>query len=227
MDKRIMVERENLDMMIKHERASMDTKLKAEREEMDHIIEMQHITMEADNMELRMEMESKLAKGVGIDLKIPLQQKEVKTEHAKVTNEPSLAHDEVSHKRQKHAVMEFRVHAGGKFSFNPRGYHGGWMGAMNFVGHAEVEWWRMVEHLRPHGYKGNAQLYYKRPDREAPEGLVLMSRPEQVNDLLHDHLGTTVCDLYIVNHERDFDIGCLGCDNENDDGYNENDEGAA
>ncbi|CAN6198782.1 unnamed protein product [Urochloa humidicola] len=224
MDKMILVERENLDTMIKHERVSMDTKLKAEREEMDHIIEMQHISMEADNMQLRMEMESKLAK-------------EVKTEqlhmdvppraHADVTIEPSLAHEEVSHKRQKHAVMEFRVHAGGEFSFNPRGYNGGWMGAMNFVGHAEVEWWRMVEHLRPHGYKGNAQLYYKHPAREAPEGLVLMSGPEQVNDLLHDHLGTTVCDLYIVDHERDFDIGCLGSDNENDDGYNENDEGAA
>ncbi|CAO2146593.1 unnamed protein product [Urochloa humidicola] len=216
MNKMILVERENLDMMIKHERASMDTKLKEEREEMDRIIEMQHINMEAENMQLRMEMEAKLAKGVGIDLKLPLHQMEVKTEqlpmdiplpaHVEVTNEPSLAHEEVTNESQKHVVMEFRVHAGGEFSFNPRGYHGGWKGAMTFVGPAEVEWWRMVEHLACHGYKGNAQLYYKHPAREAPEGLVFMSGPEQVKDLLHDHLGTKVCDLYIVNHERDFDV---------------------
>ncbi|CAN6203586.1 unnamed protein product [Urochloa humidicola] len=226
MDKVILAERANLDMMIKNERESMDTKLKEERAEMDRIVEMQHINMEAENMQWRMEMEGKLqAQGAGI--KIPLHQKEVPTEplsmdipppaHAQVTKEPSLAHVEVANKIQKAVIMEFRVHVGGNFSSNPSGYHGGWTGAMNFVEPAKVEWWRMVENLRCHGYRGNAELYYKHPAREVPEGLVFMSGPEQVNDLLHDHAGTKVCDLYIVNHERDFDIGSVDTDNEDED----------
>ncbi|CAN6304136.1 unnamed protein product [Urochloa humidicola] len=98
--------------------------------------------------------------------------------------------------------MEFRVHVGGQFSLNPRGYYGGMTGSMTFLKPAKVEWWGMVENLAFHGYKGSAQLYYLDPAREA---YVLMLGPEHVDDLLQSHFGRKVCDLYIVNAEIDDD----------------------
>lgn len=103
---------------------------------------------------------------------------------------------------QRAVVMEFRVHVGGEFSMNPKEYIGGRTGSMIFVEPGKVEWHLMVENLEYHGYKGNAELYYLDPGREAPEGLVLMLGREQVDELVQAHLGKKVCDLYIVNDER-------------------------
>ncbi|CAN6209457.1 unnamed protein product [Urochloa humidicola] len=102
----------------------------------------------------------------------------------------------------KTVEMVFRVHSQGQFSLNQRGYFGGMTGEMTFLKPAKVEWWRMVENLALHGYKGSAQLYYLDPAREA---YVLMLGPEQVDSLLQSHIGTKICDLYIVNAEIDDD----------------------
>ncbi|CAN6251703.1 unnamed protein product [Urochloa humidicola] len=75
-------------------------------------------------------------------------------------------------------------------------------GSMTFLKPTKVEWWRMVETLAFHGYKGSAQPYCLDPTREA---YVLMLGPEHVDDLLHAHFGRKVCDLCIVNAEIDDD----------------------
>ncbi|CAN6363492.1 unnamed protein product [Urochloa humidicola] len=94
--------------------------------------------------------------------------------------------------------MEFGVHSHRQISLNPRGYYGGMTSEMTFLKPAKVEWWRMVENLAFHGYKGSAQLYYLNPVREA---YVLMLGPEQVDSVLQSYFGTKTCDLYIVNAE--------------------------
>lgn len=106
---------------------------------------------------------------------------------------------------QPTVVMEFRVHVGGEFSVNPKGYLGGRTGTMTFVEPGKVEWNLMVENLEYHGYRETSEVYYLDPAREAPEGLILMLGPEQVDYLLQAHVGTKVCDLYIVNYESDND----------------------
>lgn len=97
----------------------------------------------------------------------------------------------------QHVAMKFRVHMEGRFSMNPYGYAGGRMEYMTFP---KIEWGFMVEKLYDHGYKGIADLFYLDPAREASDGFVLMKGPEHVDQLLRDHEGRQICDLYIVKY---------------------------
>nr|CAB3480675.1 unnamed protein product [Digitaria exilis] len=152
----------------------MDTMLKAERDEIDRMIERERVRMDAEKMQLRVEMGRKLHQDSNnVDSKVPLEEQSV--------------------------GMKFRVHVGGTFSINPNRYVGGRTICMAF---AKIEWDLMVEKLSNHGYNGIADLYYLDPAREALDidGLVLMEGPEQVHQLLQDHEGRHICDLYIVKY---------------------------
>lgn len=71
--------------------------------------------------------------------------------------------------------MEFSVTVDGEISYSPKGYFGGRTGYMIVREPDVVEWSMMVNHLRVHGYKGDADLYYLEPGCIPPDGMVLMS----------------------------------------------------
>lgn len=100
-------------------------------------------------------------------------------------------------------VMEFIVHVVGPDYFtNPEKYEGERCGGMTFVEPGEVEWYEMVENLEYHGFtRSSSVLYYLDPTSDAPLGLVEISGPTQVQEMLHVHSGTKKCDLYIVVHD--------------------------
>lgn len=58
----------------------------------------------------------------------------------------------------------------------------------------------MVNHLRVHGYKGDADLYYLEPGCIPPDGMVLMSGPEHVEQMMQAHKGKKKCQLYIIRN---------------------------
>jgi hypothetical protein len=76
---------------------------------------------------------------------------------------------------------------------------------MLFTKPGKVEWYSMLEHLDDHGLKWNSDLYYLDPLREAPDGLVKILGPQQVDELMHAHEGIKVCDLYMVNENSTSD----------------------
>ncbi|CAO2194414.1 unnamed protein product [Urochloa humidicola] len=97
--------------------------------------------------------------------------------------------------------MEFRIHVLGlEYYYNPKElYRNERIRYMRFLEPAKVEWDPMVETLKCYGHMWDSDVFYLDPMSEAPDGLVLMKGPEQVDELLHAHLGRKICDLYLVN----------------------------
>jgi hypothetical protein len=94
--------------------------------------------------------------------------------------------------------MTFLVHVGVKFDGSADGYSGGRVGSMTFMEPDPVDWFVMQENLVHHGYRRSATLYYLKPGSRPPQGLVLMSYSEHLQQLMNDHACLKECKLFIV-----------------------------
>jgi hypothetical protein len=65
---------------------------------------------------------------------------------------------------------------------------------------AKLEWTHFVSGLSHQEYKGNADLYYINPGCVPPEGLVLISCQEDLDQMMESLKGAKKCDLYIVTN---------------------------
>ena len=72
----------------------------------------------------------------------------------------------------------------------------------------------MVKNLRCHGYKGNADLYYLQPGCVPPDGMVLISGREDVEQMMQAHEGMKKCDLYIIRNGSPSDYNDDGTSDE-------------
>ncbi|WVZ94576.1 hypothetical protein U9M48_040455 [Paspalum notatum var. saurae] len=188
-DRRVKEERDNSDRRLNEERDMLDRKLRKERQNMDRIIEFERVRMERLTLQARVDMEHKLQEQHNGNGKNKIEH-QVMIMNADI-DQPTAQQDRLGFENfpRPDVVMEFKVHSRDR---DP--------GHFRVLEPGTVDWVLIANQLKPYGYKGKAEVYYRKRGFDSTGAKVLIEGAHDVEQMMIDLEGTKECDLFVVNN---------------------------